>query len=288
MDELKFNKPKKKTFRKRQIEEEDEQNATVVKSTDLKKKKTVELFSFKASGTAQSLVENTAFRTLDVDGYDDIQHEYETNTDGVYNGLKGYEEYVNKRKTKVTQSTAGQLRAGPLKGQSNVRISCRFDYAPAICKDYKETGYCGFGDGCVFMHDRGDYKQGWELDKEWEEQQRLAQEASNVDYFVQEQEIESDDDLPFACFICRKAFKHPVVTKCKHYFCEACAIKKFAKSPGCFICGQNTNGVFNTAKDIFEKIAKKKKRFEEKKKQFQDEEQFQNDTEEDEQVQNDI
>jgi RING finger protein 113A len=53
----------------------------------------------------------------------------------------------------------------------NVRYSVRFDYQPDTCKDYKETGYCGFGDNCKFMHDRGDYKTGWELEKEWEANQ---------------------------------------------------------------------------------------------------------------------
>ena len=42
---------------------------------------------------------------------------------------------------------------------------CRFDYQPDICKDYKETGYCGYGDACKFVHDRGDYKSGWEIDR---------------------------------------------------------------------------------------------------------------------------
>jgi RING finger protein 113A len=59
-----------------------------------------------------------------------------------------------------------------VKGASNVRAICRFDYQPDICKDYKETGYCGFGDSCKFLHDRGDYKTGWQLEKEWEEQQK--------------------------------------------------------------------------------------------------------------------
>ena len=27
--------------------------------------------------------------------------------------------------------------------------------------------YCTFGDACKFMHDRGDYKSGWELDRDW-------------------------------------------------------------------------------------------------------------------------
>lgn len=39
----------------------------------------------------------------------------------------------------------------------------------------------------------------------------------------------SDEDdenaLPFACFICREPFVDPVVTRCKHYFCEHCALK---------------------------------------------------------------
>ncbi len=54
---------------------------------------------------------------------------------------------------------------GPLRGNAYVRVSARFDYQPDVCKDYKETGYCSYGDACKFMHDRGDYKSGWELDR---------------------------------------------------------------------------------------------------------------------------
>jgi RING finger protein 113A len=42
----------------------------------------------------------------------------------------------------------------PVKHSSNLRISCRFDYQPNVCKDYKDSGYCGYGDSCVFLHDR--------------------------------------------------------------------------------------------------------------------------------------
>ena len=62
---------------------------------------------------------------------------------------------------------------GPMRAPTNLRVNCRFDYAPGICKDYKETGYCGFGDSCVFLHDRGDYKSGWELEEEWKKNQLL-------------------------------------------------------------------------------------------------------------------
>ena len=35
--------------------------------------------------------------------------------------------------------------ASPIKAASNVRVTARFDYQPDICKDYKETGFCGYG-----------------------------------------------------------------------------------------------------------------------------------------------
>ena len=41
-------------------------------------------------------------------------------------------------------------------------------------------------------------------------------------------EEEEDDGLPFACLSCRRPWeecKNPVVTKCRHYFCESCALK---------------------------------------------------------------
>ncbi|KVI04330.1 Zinc finger, CCCH-type [Cynara cardunculus var. scolymus] len=48
-------------------------------------------------------------------------------------------------------------------GQSftqQVKIN-RFDYQRDVCKDYKQTGYCGYGESCKFLHDYGDYKSGW-------------------------------------------------------------------------------------------------------------------------------
>lgn len=34
---------------------------------------------------------------------------------------------------------------GPIQAPSFLRSTVRWDYQPDICKDYKETGYCGFG-----------------------------------------------------------------------------------------------------------------------------------------------
>eukprot|EP00188_Purpureofilum_apyrenoidigerum_P001994 Plantae.Rhodophyta-Purpureofilum_apyrenoidigerum.ctg21697.p2 GENE.Plantae.Rhodophyta-Purpureofilum_apyrenoidigerum.ctg21697~~Plantae.Rhodophyta-Purpureofilum_apyrenoidigerum.ctg21697.p2 ORF type:complete len:141 (+),score=20.22 Plantae.Rhodophyta-Purpureofilum_apyrenoidigerum.ctg21697:192-614(+) len=117
--------------------------------------------------------------------------------------------------------------------------------------------YCstcaGFGDACIFLHDRGNYKSGWQLEKEWEDAQKkksttLRGRSTGV---VEETETKDQDKkLPFACFICRNRFVKPVVTLCSHYFDEKCALERFAKDPTCAICGKDTKGSFNVAKKV--------------------------------------
>ncbi|CAH7681737.1 hypothetical protein PPACK8108_LOCUS14388, partial [Phakopsora pachyrhizi] len=103
--------------------------------------------------------------------------------DGLYHGKSATKHQLPK----------GSAKYGPIKGgPDNIRTITVLDYQPDVCKDYKETGYCGFGDTCV--------------------------------------ESEEEEEVPFACLICREAFKDPVVTKCNHYFCSSCAIKRFAKT----------------------------------------------------------
>ena len=36
-------------------------------------------------------------------------------------------------------------RQGPIRAPAHIRATVRWDYQPDICKDYKETGFCGFG-----------------------------------------------------------------------------------------------------------------------------------------------
>ena len=151
---------------------------------------------------------------------------------------------------------------GPIRATSHISISNRFDYQPDVCKDYKETGYCAFGDSCIFLHDRGDYKSGWEIERDWnreQEEKRKRRERGEPsededDKYV----IESSDEeeLPFACFICRQPFTKPVVTNCGHYFCEKCALDHYRTTSKCFVCGKDTNGCFNKATDIIARIQK--------------------------------
>ncbi|KAL6982089.1 hypothetical protein U1Q18_023705 [Sarracenia purpurea var. burkii] len=180
----------------------------------------------------------------------------------LYKGIHGYTDYKAgfRREQTVSAEKAGGAH-GPLRASAHIRVSARFDYQPDICKDYKETGYCGYGDACKFMHDRGDYKSGWQLEKEWDEAEKvrkrnLALGGDDMDEGIADQSDEDDDaSLPFACFICRQPFVDPVVTRCKHYFCEHCALKHHAKNKKCFVCNQPTNGIFNTAQEIKKKMA---------------------------------
>eukprot|EP00808_Paulinella_micropora_P008675 g68977.t1 len=152
---------------------------------------------------------------------------------------------------------------GPTKGGGeNVRAYSRFDYQPDLCKDYNLTGYCGYGDACKFMHDRGDYKSGWQLEQEWELQQKKKQKKLRGEEVSDEEdyEIHSDEELPFACLICHEDFVDPVVTKCKHYFCEKCALDHYSKNSRCCICNEQTHGIFNTATRVIHHAEKLKKR----------------------------
>ncbi|KAI9455476.1 hypothetical protein BJY52DRAFT_1204997 [Lactarius psammicola] len=121
--------------------------------------------------------------------------------DGLYHGQKSYKTHIKK-----SQEVPKSMRTGPQRSNnSTIRTVTVVDYQPDVCKDYKETGFCGFGDTCKFLHDRGTY---------------------------------------------------PVVTRCGHYFCSSCAIKRFAKTPKCAACGAPTGGIFNRADKVMAKMKK--------------------------------
>jgi RING finger protein 113A len=127
------------------------------------------------------------------------------------------------------------------------------DYNPERCKDWYETGRCNFGDSCVFIHDRSDYKSGWQLDQEFEEEQKRKQlrlmghdvEDGEENYEIHSQEEGGEDAV--VCRICESLFTDPVGTQCGHYFCERCALQHYSSSAKCFTCEKPTNGIFNDA-----------------------------------------
>ncbi|KAF8160693.1 hypothetical protein B0H34DRAFT_781448 [Crassisporium funariophilum] len=171
--------------------------------------------------------------------------------DGKYHGQSAYRSHI-KKSTEVPKA----MRVGPQRSTSTIRTVTIVDYQPDVCKDYKETGYCGFGDTCKFLHDRGTYLAGWQLDKLAENAKKKVEDVSDSD--------DSDEDVPFACLICRKHYTDPVVTRCGHFYCSTCAIKRYSKTPKCLACGTPTGGIFNRADKILDKVNKKRKAKEEK------------------------
>ena len=170
---------------------------------------------------------------------------------------------LNKSSTKKINSFGPQAQPR----HHTIRTSISIDYQPDVCKDYKETGFCGFGDACKFLHDRTNYKAGWQLDRDWQSEQERKRklllngiDPEEVDGTKGEggNGVEKDEDgLPFACWICRKEFKKPVVTVCGHYFCESCILKRMEKEQNCPVCRTGLGGILNVAHKI---IAKRKAR----------------------------
>jgi RING finger protein 113A len=60
--------------------------------------------------------------------------------DGIYKGLTNQTSFIRKNPNAPTR------KIGPVKAPSSIRTTTLQDYQPDTCKDYKTTGYCGFGD----------------------------------------------------------------------------------------------------------------------------------------------
>lgn len=117
------------------------------------------------------------------------------------------------------------------------RWSVRIDYAPDVCKDYLETGYCGFGDSCKFLHDRGDYKLGWQIDAE--------QPSAEIDYSI----LLASSSIESGCGICGQGDDLSVIRllpECGHRFCKACILGRLKAKLRCPTCGVPVKGSLHT------------------------------------------
>jgi len=199
------------------------------------------------------------------------EDEAQATENGTYKGSAAYGSFIQKNPDK-----ANSKAVGPVKAPTNVRAITVTDFAPDVCKDYKQTGFCGFGDSCKFLHAREDYKQGWQLDKEWE---KAGKAKGNAAAAPADKDAGLDDEekmlqtIPFKCVLCKGDYKMPVVSKCGHYFCEKCAMQRYMKEKkkGCAQCGADTYGSFGVARKLKDLLEKKTKR-EKERKEKEDEE----------------
>lgn len=100
--------------------------------------------------------------------------------DNVYRGQNARKVYTQidaaaTSKSKVTGTM------GPVRANTTIRSAARMDNwgtsgDGGVCKEYKMTGFCGYGDSCLYMHDRSVYKSGWQLDRDFEAKQKKIQE----------------------------------------------------------------------------------------------------------------
>ncbi|KAH3674936.1 hypothetical protein WICMUC_002956 [Wickerhamomyces mucosus] len=193
------------------------------------------------SKSEESLTKNDAATKYDILNQEIIDQERlrkehrnndEDKDDGIYRGQAHYTKFL---KPKTTMDVKG-----PKKSASNVRSTTTFDFQRDVCKDFRDTGFCGYGDSCKFMHARDDFKAGWKLNKDWDLGSTLDDKLEN-----------EFKNIPFKCPICKKDYKNPIKTNCEHYFCESCFLTRFQKNlPNCFICGKNTNGIAKPAKNL--------------------------------------
>lgn len=65
--------------------------------------------------------------------------------DKIYRGMANYAQYYEKKDTAQGNAASANVRKGPMRAPANIRATVRWDYQPDLCKDYKETGFCGFG-----------------------------------------------------------------------------------------------------------------------------------------------
>ena len=172
----------------------------------------------------------------------DQSHLVKVNVDDIGTNLAKREDIANKYLDTIAAVSANRVK-------KHFKNPVDVDFNPSRCKDFHDSGYCSWGDSCIYAHDRTDYKRGWELDKEWEEQQKEAK-NKQINAFLSKQlgEDEKNKQKEENCLLCEKKAVDAVYTECDHLFCEKCVLSRYKLDQKCPECGKALKGVFVDAK----------------------------------------
>lgn len=245
------------------IKDSLEKDSNEINNSSNKKKKLCQFYD----QTNRNIFDNYSNHNINSksDKNNDLSLKENINRDGIiFEDSNNSTEYCegNNKNNDCFKQEKNRESYGPIKLSNNIRSINQIDYAMGICTDFKRTGYCGYGDNCIFLHDRTDIKSSWEIDREIKKAKLkeldMLKKGINInskETFTEKNKLKDE----ITCPICKKIIVNPVSTICNHLYCEQCINNHYKnESKACLICNKHLKGVFNNSKLAEIKIAQYK------------------------------
>lgn len=142
-------------------------------------------------------------------------------------------------------------------------------FQPDACRSYYEYGYCGFEDHCTFSHNafsENEQKSKYDINSISKSSSFSTNSANTAISMSSPSSLYSSriifkpipvnisnsypvssgkTEEAFNCKLCNSDLFQPIITNCKHIFCESCMMKYYINiSSNCVICDKELDGNF--------------------------------------------